>query len=169
MPKASPTDSDDPDRAVTPHHNPLENERETPKMTAPASSGAIAAEATATPSSETAIAALRSAAPELGIGDSARRVRTTWEKELAAHLDRHKRYPSDRSHAAAEILIRFALDRAGHVLSASIVQSSGDKSFDEAALAMMRRADPVPPPPALVADDGLTFTMPVIFKTKPRN
>jgi TonB family protein len=54
------------------------------------------------------------------------------------------------------------LDRAGRVVSASIAQSSGDASFDNAALAMMRRADPVPPPPALIADDGLSFSLPVI-------
>jgi periplasmic protein TonB len=65
--------------------------------------------------------------------------------------------------------VRFALDRTGHVLSASIVRGSGDASFDEAALAMMRRADPVPPPPPRVADEGLTFTMPVIFRVKARN
>jgi periplasmic protein TonB len=49
------------------------------------------------------------------------------------------------------------------------VQGSGDASFDEAGLAMMRRADPVPPPPPRVADEGLTFTMPVIFRVKGRN
>jgi protein TonB len=54
------------------------------------------------------------------------------------------------------------------VLAASVVKGSGDNSFDEAALAMIRRADPVPPPPPLVADDGLTFTMPVIFRARPR-
>jgi len=34
---------------------------------------------------------------------------------------------------------------------------------------MIQRADPVPPPPPLVADEGLTFTMGVIFRAKSRN
>jgi outer membrane biosynthesis protein TonB len=38
--------------------------------------------------------------------------------------------------------------------------------FDEAALAMIHRSDPVPPPPPLVADEGLSFTLPVIFRVK---
>jgi len=38
--------------------------------------------------------------------------------------------------------------------------------FDQAALAMVRRSDPVPPPPPLVADEGLSFTLPVIFRVK---
>jgi len=65
-------------------------------------------------------------------------------------------------------VITFVLDRTGHVLSASIARSSGDASFDAAALAMMRRADPVPPPPALVADEGLSFTLPVNFRAQRR-
>jgi periplasmic protein TonB len=32
----------------------------------------------------------------------------------------------------------------------------------------LRRADPVPAPPALVADEGLTFTLPVQFRSKDR-
>lgn len=32
----------------------------------------------------------------------------------------------------------------------------------------MRRADPVPAPPPLVADEGLIFTMPVSFRIKGR-
>jgi TonB family protein len=57
----------------------------------------------------------------------------------------------------------------GHVLSSSIIKGSGDKAFDEAALAMVRKSDPVPPPPPRVADEGLSFTLPVIFKVKGRS
>ena len=57
-------------------------------------------------------------------------MRATWQKELIAHLDRHKRYPAERSQKSAEILVGFALDRMGHVLSASIVKGSGDAAFD---------------------------------------
>ena len=55
----------------------------------------------------------------------------TWQKELVAHLDKHKRYPSERQQKAAEIAVRFTLDRLGHVLETSIAKSSGDEAFDE--------------------------------------
>jgi hypothetical protein len=29
---------------------------------------------------------------------------------------------------------------------------------------MLKRSDPVPAPPPLVADEGLTFTLPVVFR-----
>ena len=57
-------------------------------------------------------------------------------------------------------------DRLGHVISTRIVESSGDTAFDAAALDMVKRSDPVPAPPPLIADEGLTFSLPVIFRTK---
>ena len=66
-------------------------------------------------------------------------------------------------------MIGFALDRMGHILSTTIVKGSGDDAFDQAALAMVKRSDPVPPPPPLVADEGLNFTLPVIFRVKGRS
>jgi TonB family protein len=171
LPKATPTGAEDPDRAVV-RERPKKPEDDEPKVpaveTAP-SNPSVAAEATAMPSPQIAQEAPRSAAPALGTGQSMQRLRTTWQKELAAHLDKYKRYPGDRSHQNAEIVIRFVLDRTGHVVSTNIAKSSGDPAFDDAALAMMRRADPVPPPPPSVADDGLSFSMPVIFRVKPRN
>jgi protein TonB len=133
-----------------------------------ASTESEAVEATATPSSENIPQAMRSVAPAQGTGESAQRVRATWQKELMAHLDKHKRYPAS-SQKGAEIVVSFALDRKGHVLSTSIVKGSGDTALDEAALAMVRKSDPVPPPPPAVADEGLNFTLPVIFKIKGRS
>jgi TonB family protein len=105
-------------------------------------------------------------APAQGTGESARRIRATWQKELVAHLDKHKRYPAERSLKAAEIVVSFTLDRLGHVVASSIIKGSGDTAFDEAALAMVRRSDPVPPPPPLIADEGLSFSLPVVFRVK---
>jgi TonB family protein len=153
---------------VTPNdsNKPKEDDTKIATVQTSASTESVAAEATATPSSESIPQGERSVAPAQGSGDSARRMRTTWQKELVAHLDKHKRYPAERSQKSAEIVVSFALDRMGHVLSAEIVKGSGDTAFDEAALAMVRRSDPVPPPPPLVADEGLSFTLPVIFRIK---
>ena len=91
-------------------------------------------------------------------------MRVTWQKELLAHLDKHKKYPSDRNQTSSEILLSLNLDRMGRVLSVECHQSSGDEAFDEAARAMVKRSSPVPPPPPLVADEGLSFTLPVVFR-----
>jgi TonB family protein len=171
LPKAMPTETEDPDRVVALRETkkPEEEAPETPAVQTAPSNASVAAEATAMPSPQTAQEAPRSVAPDLGNGESLRRVRTTWQKELAVHLDKHKRYPAGRAGQSAEIVVRFVLDRMGHVMSAEVAKGSGDAAFDAAALAMMRRADPVPAPPALVADEGLSFTLPVIFRVKGRS
>jgi TonB family protein len=170
LPKDTPVETEDPDRVVT------QNESEKPKkdepvvaaVTAAPSEQSIAAEATAAPSIAAAPEAERAVAPAQGIGEAAARIRLSWQKELVAHFDRHKRYPADRANKAAEIMVSFVLDRTGHIVSSSIVQGSGDASFDQAALAMLQRSDPVPAPPPLVADEGLSFTLPVVFRVKGR-
>jgi periplasmic protein TonB len=171
LPKDVPTETEEPDRAVTPddQKKPKEDDAKLAVVQTSASTESVAAEATATPSSEAIQQGPRSVAPAQGTGESAQRMRATWQKELIAHLDKHKRYPASRSQKSAEIVIGFALDRMGHVLSTSIVKGSGDAAFDEAALAMVRRSDPVPQPPPLVADEGLSFTLPVIFRIKGRS
>ena len=167
LPKDIPTETDEPDRIVTPNdsNKPKEDEPQIAAVQTAPSQESIAAEATAAPS-VAAPESQHSVAPALGIGDSARRAILTWQKELSAHFDRHKRYPADRANKSAEIVVSFVLDRTGHILSSSVVKGSGDASFDEAALAMLKRSDPVPAPPPLIADDGLSFTLPVIFRVK---
>jgi TonB family protein len=168
LPKDTPTETEDPDRVVTENESkkPVEDEPEKAAVQTSASQESVAAEATAMPSVEHARESEHSVAPQQGTGASARRIRATWQKELIAHLDKHKRYPAERTLKNAEIVVNFVLDRLGHVVSATIVKGSGDPVFDAAALAMVHRSDPVPQPPPLVADEGLSFTLPVIFRVK---
>src|SRR6185436_13611002 len=122
LPKAMPTETEDPDRIVTASEaKPEKEEQEMAAVETSASTESVAAEATATPSSEAIPEGPRSVAPAAGTGESARRVRATWTKQLIAHLDKHKRYPSQRQHKTAEIVISFVLDRTGHVLSTGVV------------------------------------------------
>ena len=167
LPKAVPTETEDPDRIVSPEatRKPQEDETKVKVNEASPSLESVASEAAAAPSSETMREAPRSVAPVLGTGESARRVRTTWQKQLLAHLDRHKRYPGG-AHPTGQVMLTFVLDRVGHVVGATVLTGSGDAALDGAALAMMRRSDPVPQPPPLVADEGLTFTIPVVFRAR---
>jgi TonB family protein len=90
----------------------------------------------------------------------------SWQRQLLIHLERHKRYPNSRAGKGAHVVVGFELDRRGRVSKATIVKGSGDAAFDQAALEMMKRADPVPAPPPLVADEGLTFNVPVAFRIR---
>ncbi len=171
LPKDTPAKSDDPDRAVTPDDTkrPVEKEAKVAAVSTSASKQSDTAEDAATPGSDTMPQGLRSFAPAPGTGDTARRLRAAWRRGLLAHLDKHKRYPANRAHKSAELLVSFVLDRMGHVLSTSVVKGSGDPAFDEAALAMIKHSDPMPPPPSAIPDEGLNFTLPVIFRAKGRS
>ena len=171
LPQDKPTEPEEADRVVTETESkkPKEDDPKIAAVQTQASTESVASEATATPSSDAIPEGQRSVAPAIGTGETARRVRATWQKELIAHLDKHKRYPAERSQKSAEIQIRFTLDRTGRVLATNIEKSSGDTAFDEAALAMVRRSDPVPAPPPLIADEGLSFTLPVIFRIKSKS
>jgi protein TonB len=169
LPKATPDDNPDPDRIVSPvdAKKPVKDKEKTPTAQAQASEQSVATEATAMTSVEGAIEAPKTTAPSLGTGTSTVRQRVTWEKELAAHFDKFKRYPAERAEKAAQVVVSFVLDRMGHIVSSRIEKGSGDPAFDDAALKMLQKADPVPEPPPLVVDHGLSFSLPVIFHVTP--
>lgn len=154
LPKDTPTEAEDADRAVTTTETkkPVEEEVKEAAVPTTASVASPAAEATAMPTSEVKKKSDRSV-----------RIRQSWEKDLVAHLDRHKRYPKGLF-KSAELSVRMTLDRLGHVVSVAVEKGSGDPAFDEAAIGMVKRSDPVPTPPPVVADEGLTFVLPVIFR-----
>jgi len=52
------------------------------------------------------------------------------------------------------------------VLASHVVQSSGSPALDAETLAMLIRAQPMPPPPARLASGGLSFVVPVRFNIK---
>lgn len=89
-----------------------------------------------------------------------------WQKQLFAHLNRFKRYPSNSSQLSGEVILTFVLDASGHVVSATVLKNSGKPALDKAALEMMLKSNPVPPPPLNVIKRGLSFTIPVTFRSK---
>jgi TonB family protein len=84
---------------------------------------------------------------------------------VAAHLARHKRFPSDArrrgEHGSAGI--DFTIDGRGRVTAVRIARSSGHISLDRAAEAMVWRASPFPAPP-----DGRPrrFSVPVSYSIR---
>ncbi|MCI0465463.1 MAG: TonB family protein [Beijerinckiaceae bacterium] len=143
---------------------PIEEHALEPQAKSVVSPESAASEATAPPKSEAALEAPRPAAPAHGPDKAAQAAKHSWEKALMAHFNRHKRYPGGIQKRAAEVSIAFTLNRSGHVMDYHVKRSSGLPVFDEAALDMVKRAHPVPAPPPDVADEGLTFEVPVQFR-----
>ena len=87
----------------------------------------------------------------------------TWQRQLAVKLQQAKRYPARAHGEKGTARVAFAIDRLGRVVTASLVQSSGSPILDEEALALVRRAQPMPQPPADVTDGQLSFSFPIEF------
>lgn len=88
----------------------------------------------------------------------------TWQGTLLAHLERHKRYPRGaelrRQQGVAYIAV--TIDRAGNVVAQRLHRSSGYSALDEETLALLQRAQPLPPPPD-GAGERLDLVIPVQF------
>lgn len=86
----------------------------------------------------------------------------SWKSMMAAHLNRHKRMPPGGGRGTATIA--FTIDRSGRVVGARLAGSSGDAALDQEALALARRASPVPAPPANLGSGGnILLALPIRF------
>jgi len=60
-------------------------------------------------------------------------------------------------------MVRFAVGRAGELISVELAASSGNAALDRLALRTVRNAGPFPPPPATGERDQLVFSIPFSF------
>ena len=91
--------------------------------------------------------------------------KVTWQGILEAHLRKFQKYPrsAQRRNIEGTVLIRFRMDRAGKVLSYSIERTSEHEVLDEAALAMIVRANPLPSLPDDVPGESIELIVPANF------
>ena len=82
-----------------------------------------------------------------------------------AWLAEHKDYPAalKKDRIEGVVKVRFTISKSGKVLSAEIAKSSGYPLLDAAGLAVLEKADPVPPIPKLMGREQLTLTLPIEF------
>jgi protein TonB len=87
-----------------------------------------------------------------------------WQNSVASWLASHKNYPDDARRRGDEgrVVIRFTVDRLGHVVDAEVVSSAGSSRLDDATLAMLRGAM-LPAFPATMAQDRVTVTTSVRY------
>lgn len=118
------------------------------------------AERTSAPTAQ-AQAAPTAAAPSQGASSAPSVSPASWRGTLLAHLNRYKRFPGGAS--LGTVQVAFSIDRSGRVLSARLVSGSGDAALDEEAVAMVRRASPVPAPPTGLGGGTIALAVPVKF------
>jgi protein TonB len=87
-------------------------------------------------------------------------IASDWQRSLAAWLAAHKTYPDEarRSGTEGNVVLRFTVDRSGHVLGVVLVHSAGSSILDVAAEAVVRNAT-LPPFTAGMPQDTATVTV----------
>jgi periplasmic protein TonB len=169
LPKDRPVEAEDPDRIVTLNESkkPKEDDPKVAAVQTQASEETPAQEASSRKTlDESAPEAEKAKAPNIGIGKDIQKISATWGKKISAFIKLHQRYPEKRSREA-KVTVNLVLNRRGNVVSVNVVGSSGDAAFDQAAISMVRRSDPMPEPPTELTDDTFNFDMDVIFE-KPK-
>lgn len=90
--------------------------------------------------------------------------RRAYMGEIAKKLQKNKVNP--RSKLSGTVMLRFTVDTKGEILNRTVMQSSGSKVLDDAALASLERAAPFPPLPGTVGGEPLEMQVPFRFITR---
>jgi len=169
LPQAQPTEADDPDRVVTEDNSkkPTEEDVKLAKVQTEAQQASdMHIDQAPTKLDDVTRQSETNKAPNPGIGKDKLALTAKWGKKISAYFEMHKRYPEKRD-TSAKVKLDLVLNRRGNVVSVNVAESSGDPVFDEEAIAMVHRSDPLPAPPADLTDDQFPFSLPVNFK-KPK-
>ena len=169
LPKDKPQEAEEPDRIVTQNEStkPTEEEAKVAAVATAASTESVAQEATARQTlDEKAPEADKARAPNLGIGKDKGKIAADWGRQISAYFELHKRYPKVKRNKTATVKVHLTLNRLGNVVQVGVLESSGDVAFDDAAIDMIRRSDPVPRPPAELTDDTFSYSLNVNFNEK---
>jgi len=96
------------------------------------------------------------------------KVEPSWQTSQLRQLQRFKRYPvgAQSRNEQGVVLLSFSLDRNGHVLAHGIARSSGYADLDGEVMAMIMRAEPLPPFPASMTEPQIDLTVPIRFSLR---
>ncbi|HEY1473456.1 MAG TPA: energy transducer TonB [Pseudolabrys sp.] len=91
-----------------------------------------------------------------------------WKSQLVARLERYKQYPAQAQSRGEQGVaqLAFSVDRSGGVHHARIVRSSGSSLLDEATLALVERAAPLPPPPPEISGAQIAIVVPIRYSMR---
>ena len=91
-------------------------------------------------------------------------IRDRYEQQISGWIERHKVYPAEAGGREGRVIVRMRIDRAGVVRYYALEQSCGVAAIDNAALDMIRRANPVPAAPMNYPGGSLIeFLIPITF------
>lgn len=87
-------------------------------------------------------------------------------RQLMRDLAKHKHYPAElkKRRLDGEVLVGFVVSATGHVEGLHIVRSSGSDALDQAAMATVRQASPLPTIPGALGRTALPLVVPIVYR-----
>ncbi|MET3995895.1 energy transducer TonB family protein [Bradyrhizobium sp. 482_C4_N1_1] len=86
-----------------------------------------------------------------------------WKAGLSAHIASNRFFPVGARGQTGKARVTFVIDRSGTLISRALAESAGSRSLDDAALAIIARAEPFPAPPSELKEDSFPFTVQIVF------
>ena len=95
-------------------------------------------------------------------------IRAEYAAQVQLLLAHHRRYPRQARRRGQQGRARlfFVIDRHGRVVESRIEQSSGHALLDREVLAMVKRAQPLPPIPEPLFASNLDLIVPIEFSLR---
>lgn len=103
------------------------------------------------------------ALPAHAQSDAERESARAWKARLSAHIAKSKFFPMGAWGQAGEARVGFVIDRSGNLVSRALAASTGSPLLDNAALEIVARAQPLPPPPSELKEETFALTVPIVF------
>lgn len=85
--------------------------------------------------------------------------------QLMAWLNRYKEYPVElkKKKKQGVVTLQFSINRQGELLDSKVIKSSGYPDLDQAAIRMLKQADPLPRIPSSLRRERLTLAIPIEY------
>ena len=175
--QASPIEADDPDlrlsqertqKATEAPKDPTAQPTEASKPVQASQSAEASTASDAVAEQQATTPREQSAAPDQGNARDAQRWIEAWRRAVFAHVAKFKTYPEEarkRRHQG-ETVVHFIMTRDGVLTAIRISQGSGIAALDQAAVEVLRRASPLPPPPAALAGETLELLLPLRYQLR---
>lgn len=104
--------------------------------------------------------------PQAGSTGAIRASRSHYRSRLETYLSRFRHYPlmARQEGQQGQVVVHFVMDRGGHILSQQLQRRTPFPLLNREALALLQRAQPLPPPPADLSGVRLAWTLPIDFR-----
>jgi TonB family protein len=90
-----------------------------------------------------------------------------WRLQMVDRIEQAKAFPASGYCKEGLVKVSFRIDRTGKLLASEVSESSQVPAFDAEALAILKRAQPFPPPPEDVTGDFVSLSVPIRFRQEP--